>query len=66
MNTNASHWICDRCGAAVPYSEYHVCWARQTTSPVASWPTYQPNYLPTLERIEQSLLRIEKLLEKEL
>lgn len=57
-----SYWVCPKCGAYVQSGEYRVC-QYGTTAQTA---TYQPNYLTILERIEQSLLRIEKLLEKEL
>lgn len=61
-----SYWVCPKCGAYVQSGEYHVCFQESPVQPVTYSTTYQPNYLTILERIEQSLLRIEKLLEKEL
>lgn len=52
------YWTCMLCGRVVKSGEQHLCKGR------AAFPeTYQPNYHVILERIEQSLLRIEKLLE---
>ena len=67
MDTTAvDYWICEKCGYVVKAGEYHVCQYGQPAQPVTYSATYQPNYYTILERIEQSLLRIEKLLEKEL
>lgn len=65
METGISYWLCDRCGSYVKQDEYHVCC--HTCPPLGSWTGSNADYiLRVLERIEQSLLRIEKLLEKEL
>ena len=60
--TVGDYWICEKCGYVVRMGEYHACPPAQPVS----YPAYQPDYYTLLERIEQSLLRIEKLLEKEL
>ena len=59
-------WTCEKCGCVVWADKYHVCPQGSPAQPVACTATYQPDYQAILERIEQSLLRIEKLLEKEL
>ena len=56
-------WTCEKCGCVVWADKYHVCPQGSPAQPVSY---YQPDYQAILERIEQSLLRIEKLLEKEL
>ena len=66
IRTDGRYWRCDKCWAYVLEGDYHVCPQEPPAQPVTYFPYYQPNYLPTLESIERSLLRIEKLLEKEL
>ena len=58
-------WTCEKCGCVVWADKYHVCPQGSPAQP-QTYATYQHNYMDILERIEQSLLRIEKLLEKEL
>jgi len=63
MNTvGETYWVCEKCGRTIKAGEYHVCPQEPATYSV----TFPPDYYTTLERIEQILLRIEKLLEKEL
>jgi len=63
MNTAGEiYWVCEKCGQTIKAGEYHVC----PQKPATYSTTYLPNYYTVLERIEQTLLRIEKLLEKEL
>ena len=57
------YWFCEKCKQWIVWGTTHVCPLEQ---PVSYYPYYQPNYQDILERIEQSLLRIEKILEKEL
>ena len=66
IRTDGRYWRCDKCWAYVLEGDYHVCPQGPPAQPVSYSATYQPNYYTILERIEQSLLRIEKLLEKEL
>ena len=56
-----NYWNCERCGQKVFFEGKHCC-----PNPPTYWHAPEVPILPVLERIEQSLLRIEKLLEKEL
>lgn len=67
MDTTAvDYWIWEKCRYVIKAGEYHVCPQGPPAQPVSYSATYPPNYLTILERILESLLRIEKLLEKEL
>lgn len=61
-----TYWVCEKCGYVIKAGEYHVCPQGPPAQPVSYSATYPPKYLTILERILESLLRIEKLLEKEL
>lgn len=56
-----NYWICERCGQRVFFDWKHCC-----PGPPTYYGTPETLIVPILERILESLLRIEKLLEKEL
>lgn len=64
MNTTGETYrVCERCGYVVKAGEYHLC---PLEHPISYSEVLPPNKDTVLGHILDALLRIEKLLEKEL